>query len=113
MKRQDPAAADFDVVYLQGPPSADGFVPVVRVRPEGTSRRLLQPLREGQSPLASGDIVRLRPRSGQPGYDVQVLCRAGEPVAHDGPPRVTSDDYRAGWDAIFAKSATVPTEELN
>jgi len=70
-------------------------------------------LRQPQGDDTSSDVselVKLRPHGGGcQAYDVETLWSRSS--GHDGPARVTSPEYRTGWDALFGKRA--PDSEVN
>lgn len=121
---------DDDVVLLHSPTESGDGIRVVRKRQDTIELGELRPMREGQ-PI-HGDVVRLTPREDHALlFDCEVVvpsharkepqetkpsapalpaatARAPErseptKVQHKGPPRVTSDAYRGGWDAIFGQ----------
>lgn len=94
--------ADFDVVVPLAP-EQDGKQPVARLRPEGAQPCVLLPARNGEPIPAGGEFIRLRPRAGGRLADVEVLYGAKETASRSGPPKVVSDAYRDGWDAIFSR----------
>ena len=103
-----------DVVLLHGPSESGEGIRVLRKRDEAIELGELRPMREGQ-PI-HGDVVRLTPREEHALlFDCEVVVPAQKPkepsppaappepkrAAHKGPPRVTTDAYRGGWEAIF------------
>lgn len=118
---------DGDVVLLHSPTESGDGIRVVRKRQDTIELGELRPMREGQ-PI-HGDVVRLTPREESALlFDCEVVVpspsrqdpqenkpsaaaapaalpekAAPAAVAHKGPPRVTTDAYRGGWDAIFGK----------
>lgn len=117
---------DDDVVLLHSPTETGDGIRVVRKRQDTIELGELRPMREGQ-PI-HGDVVRLTPREDHALlFDCEVVVPSqarSEPLetkpspapaappperrepaklSHKGPPRVTSDAYRGGWDAIFGK----------
>lgn len=116
MSEQDDGGPDKkeDVVLLHSPTEAGDGIRVVRKRDETIELGELRPMREGQ-PI-HGDVVRLKPREEHALlFDCEVLVPSQKPkepeavpepakpkqLGHKGPPRVTSDAYRGGWDLIF------------
>lgn len=119
MSEQDDGGPDKkeDVVLLHSPTEAGDGIRVVRKRDETIELGELRPMREGQ-PI-HGDVVRLKPREEHALlFDCEVLVPTAkpkeaapppadpEPTSHKGPPRVTSDAYRGGWDLIFGGKRT-------
>jgi hypothetical protein len=118
-----------DVVLIHGPTEDQQGLRVLRAREQGLELGELRPIREGQ-PLA-GEVVKLRPRPGMPRVcDVETqlsreeLDRAqaaagdgvrspSRPLGHAGPPRVSSEAYRANWDAIYRSANAPGSSELN
>ena len=118
---------DGDVVLLHSPTESGDGIRVVRKRQDTIEIGELRPMREGQ-PI-HGDVVRLTPREESALlFDCEVVVpspsrqdppenkpsaaaanpalpekKTSTPVPHKGPPRVTTDAYRGGWDAIFGK----------
>lgn len=92
-------------------------VGVIRAREGRVEAGVLQPLREGR-PLVSGEVVSLRPRENTPWLcDVEVQHKVApappgaDPVSDTvGPPRVSSRQYREGYERIFggARKPTAP-----
>ena len=108
-----------DVVLLHGPTENGDGIRVIRKRDEAIELGELRPMREGQ-PI-HGDVVRLTQREEHALlFDCEVLVPTAkpkeaaaapspaepEPTSHKGPPRVTSDAYRGGWDLIFGGKRT-------
>lgn len=104
----------FDFVVPRGP-SADGRGTVVtRFQAEGTKVQRLYPLEEVKPLLGDGELVRLRQRGDQQVFDVETLYRTSEEAAAgSGPPKVVSDAYRDGWNAVFGGKGKAPEEETN
>ncbi len=97
-----------DVVIL-GPPTADGDgVHVLRAREERLEAGELRGLEEGKS--IRGEIVSLKPRRDQPRIcdvtDSYVVQTRGK-----GPPKVSTQAYRDGWDEIFGAPEGKPRRE--
>lgn len=122
---------DDDVVLLHSPNETGDGIRVVRKRQDTIELGELRPMREGQ-PI-HGDVVRLTPREESALlFDCEVVLpsqtrketpenklpapsasaaapepadekKAAPKLPHKGPPRVTTDAYRGGWDAIFGK----------
>lgn len=116
-----------DVVVIHGPTDDQKGLRVLRAREQGLEVGEVRPLVEGK-PLA-GEIVKLKPRPGMPRVcDVETqLSReeidrmsggagpggAGPRLGHAGPPRVSSDAYRANWEAIYRSPGAADTRDLN
>jgi hypothetical protein len=121
-----------DVVLLHSPAEGGEGIRVVRKREDSIELGELRPMREGQ-PI-HGEVVRLTQREEHAMlFDCEVLvpspprlpakpeaavaapseAKAQEPsaVPHKGPPRVTNDAYRGGWDLIFGRKR--PDDALN
>ena len=93
-----------DVVLL-GPPTNDGAgVHVIRAREERIETGELRALQEGR-PI-TGEIVTLAPRKDNPRVcDVKDSYTPPASAAHKGPPNVTTEAYREGWDEVFGANA--------
>jgi hypothetical protein len=111
-----------DVVLIHGPTEDQAGLHVLRARPQGIEVGVMRPLEEGK-PL-SGEVVKLRPRPGTPRVcDVETQfskeeldgARAATPprLGHPGPPRVTTEAYRANWEAIYRLPEGSGTGDLN
>lgn len=126
-----------DVVLLHSPAESGDAIRVVRKREDAIELGELRPMREGQ-PI-HGEVVRLTQREEHALlFDCEVLVPAqgrkeakaeGDPPAeakaeeprdsapagltHKGPPRVTSDAYRGGWETIFGNKARGPGNAPN
>ena len=105
------AKPERDVLFVRGPSEDGRGVDVVRVKNDELSVGQLREVREGQ-PLY-GDLVKLSQRKEHERlYDVEVLAegrRAPPPPSRKGPPKVASDAYREGWDAVFGDSKHLPS----
>lgn len=90
---------DFDyVVPLRR--EGDGTVIAERYRPEGTNEVSIRQSKDGQPIPPGWAMARSKPRKELPGaYDIDVLYE----VPRSGPPKVTTDAYRGGWDLIWGK----------
>jgi hypothetical protein len=81
---------------------------VVRARPGRVEAGEVRPMKEGR-PLGSGEVVRLEQRKDAPAlFDVHVehvVKPVTKPTAHNGPPQVATDEYRASWDRTFGPAA--------
>jgi hypothetical protein len=100
-----------DVVFVRGPTEDGRGVGIVRLREDRIETGELREAKEGQ-PIV-GELVKLEQRPEHERlYDVEVLARGpaasaprtDEARTHKGPLRVTSDSYRAGWDAVFGET---------
>jgi hypothetical protein len=125
-----------DVVLLHSPAESGEGIRVVRKRDDSIELGELRPMREGQ-PI-HGEVVRLTQREEHALlFDCEVVVpsqarkeakaqapeaeakreepREREPTAmqHKGPPRVTSDAYRGGWELIFGGKRRSPSEPPN
>lgn len=119
---------DDDVVLLHSPTESGDGIRVVRKRKDAIEVGELRPMKEGQ-PI-HGEVVKLTAR---PEHDMLFDCEvlvpsqgrsdaasnegasapaasaapkepeAARALSHKGPPRVSSDAYRGGWEAIFGK----------
>lgn len=93
--------AERDVVLLHS--QSDSGLRVIRSRGGNLELGEIRHLREGQ-PIA-GEVVRLAPTDHERLFEVDVVHDARPNVRpHGGPAQVTSDAYRASWDAIFGAS---------
>jgi hypothetical protein len=127
MSESDESDRDEDVVLLHSPTESGDGIHVVRKRKDTIEVGELRPMKEGQ-PI-HGEVVRLTQRSENENlFDCEVMVPSPtrkapelpaapaasaapktpapeEPtgVQHKGPPRVATDAYRGGWDAIFGK----------
>lgn len=107
MKTDEPEAQD-DVLLVHGIDEDGDGVRVLRKRGEVLEAGALRPLRENE-PL-TGELVTLRRRPEFPLlFDVETkvrspLARRTDTAARSGPPRVTSERFRRGWDAIWGKA---------
>jgi len=121
-----------DVALPLGPTESGG-VAVLRLRDDTLELGQLCEVRDGR-PLV-GELVRLEARAdGSPLYDVEVLHDARTPSspgaartlpstqassaptarrARKGPPKVTSEAYRDGWEQIFGARGSRGDGELN
>jgi len=88
-----------DHVHL-GPVVGDG-VAYVRCRPDGTTDAgVLRPAKEGES-LYDGAMSLEHCGPGSVYNVVDEFKRAEPSEGCSGPPRVTTDAYRDGWDSLF------------
>jgi len=97
---------DLMLVYSQ---SEDGkSYDVLRRRGDGIEAGRVRPLEEGK-PI-HGEVVRLKAREDSPAlFDVEVHHDARASTGR--PAKVASDQYRRGWESIWAKKAR--EHELN
>jgi len=96
-----------DLALVFGP-SADGRgVHVLRRRSDSPTVEagILRPLEEGRA--ITGEVVHLEPRAEAPFlFDCETDEELSTPGARDaGPPRVATEEYRRGWDAIWGGRA--------
>ena len=116
-----------DVVLVNG--QTEHGVSILRLRDERIELGELRAVREG-TPVY-GELVKLSPRPDHPMlFDAETLVRGPEapprvdapsvadeasppravaPGAHKGPPRVTSEAFRSGWDGVFGAKARKPS----
>ncbi len=88
-----------DVVLLHSPTEDGEGARVLRLKEETLSVAEVRPLVEGQ-PVNDREVVRLRPREGAPRvYDVETLYEP--PRRAVGPAKVSTRQFREGWEAIF------------
>lgn len=85
--------------------SGDKHVAVLRQRGEGApiEAGVVRPMKEGE-PI-TGELVTLKPTTEDARLcDVEVHHDARPKAkSHAGPSRVSTDEYRDGWDEIFGK----------
>jgi hypothetical protein len=117
--KQDKAGAD-DVILIHGFDPRRRELHVVRSRDGDIGLGIVRPVEEGR-PI-DGDIVRLKPRKDLPLLcDVEhVLSIPDTPTrpapagrSHPGPARVSSEEYRRGWEQVFGRCAAPDPEEVN
>lgn len=90
-----------DLVYVHDQIKGRKGYRVVRAREDRIELGEMRPLEDGQA--IHGDIVKLKPRKEHPRlFDAEVVegTEVPRPGAH-GPPKVSSDDFRRGWDDVF------------
>jgi hypothetical protein len=95
---------DEDVVLVLGGSEDGKSVGVLRKRRERIEVGAMRNLEEGR-PI-TGEVVKLTPRPGSPLLDVEVLHDDNEAQPSrpgQGPARVASARYRAGWQAIWGR----------
>jgi hypothetical protein len=100
-----------DLVLIHGVDRTRSELHVLRSREEQVEAGVVRAVEDGRP--VYGDIVRLKPRPEFP-----LLCDVEEVLAHPdretgaaapghgGPPRVSSDAFRRGWEAIFGPERT-------
>ncbi len=102
-KKKDKAGDDHDVVLVHGR-TEDGLgLRALRSRPGKLESAEIRQVEKGK-PIHGGDVVSLKSREESPLlWDVDVQYSTGEQSSTVGPPKVSSDRYRANWDSIFGK----------
>jgi|SRR5262252_9192178 len=119
-----------DVALLYAPTEDGAGARILRARNGAIETGEVRPAKEGQ-PFNTGELVRLKPRSGAPALcDVEVLYRAApsagatpsvqgstEPESSaaglSGPAQVATESYRDNWDRIFGSAAARRRAALN
>jgi hypothetical protein len=100
-------AAPKDLALVFGPSPDGRGVHVLRRRSgsDTVEAGVLRPLEEGRA--ITGEVVHLAPRPEAPFlFDCETDEELSTPRARDaGPPRVATDEYRRGWDAIWGARA--------
>lgn len=87
-------------------------VDVLRRRGDTLEMGTVQPLVPGK-PIA-GEVVRLKPRKDAPLLcDVEVEWDARSTQRSGRPARVSNEQYRRGWDAIYMQGKKDSSQELN
>jgi hypothetical protein len=73
----------------------------------GTKKSLGLKIPEHGEPLHPGQaIVQIRPHADREHFEIDtILAREADGSVISGPARVTTDEYRKGWDATFAGDA--------
>ncbi len=86
-----------------GPSLSNGVRPFVRHRSDcSTETGFVKRVQEGE-PIYDGAML-LEPRNNEPGaFNVRGTYQSNQ----SGPPKVTTNEYRDGWDRIFGGTATV------
>ena len=93
-----------DVMTL-GPILEDGARPYVRHRPGcGIETGFAKPAVDGQPVGLSDSVIQLDHESNGI-YNVKTLYE--RPRTTDGPPQVSTEAFRSGWDRIFSTKQTV------
>jgi hypothetical protein len=106
-----------DVVFVYSRAEGPGAYRVLRRRDDRLELGEVRAPREGEA--VSGELVRLKRRKEHALlFDVEVMASREElglpPAAPsrsargEGPARVSSDAYRAGWDAVFGRGHKKP-----
>lgn len=94
-----------DLALVWGASEDGETLGVLRKRGDEVAPALMQRAKEGQ-PL-HGELVRLKPREEPLLFDVDVVYDPSEDAqasqGRDGPPQVSTDAYRKGWDRLFKK----------
>lgn len=97
-----------DVVLVYAKSEDGNGYSVLRKRGEGIEAGTMRPLDDGK-PI-HGEVVQLEPREESPAlFDVQVRHDARPSAGR--PAKVASDEYRKGWESIWA--AKRRSHELN
>ena len=92
-----------DVVLVYGQSEDGRSYEVLRQRDDEIQAGTMRPLDEGK-PI-HGEVVRLRPREEAPFvFDVEVQHDARTSPGR--PAKVATDQYRKGWESIWAKKPT-------
>ena len=77
---------------------------ILRRRRDEIRLGTLRTLEEGKPIL--GEVVSLRPRSDSPVlFDVETQHGASAGRKESGPPKVTTEEYRKGWDSIWSEKS--------
>jgi hypothetical protein len=99
-KKDSAGRPDGDVVLVYGRSEDGSGYEVLRQRGEALEVGQMRPLDQGK-PI-HGEVVRLKPRDDSPVlFDVDVQHDAR--VSTGRPAKVASEEYRQGWDSIWAK----------
>ena len=89
-----------DVVLVYGASDDGRGYEVLRQRGDQLQAGRLRPLHDGKS--IHGEVVRLEPRKESPAlFDVEVQHDARASTGR--PAKVASEQYRKGWESIWAK----------
>jgi hypothetical protein len=114
-EREKPPSKGHDLVLLHGRTEDGEGLKALRARPGRVDLSLLRPMKEGR-PIAPGsEIGRLLPREESPLlWNVETVSLEGSiedgerghrpehvEAGREGPPRVSSPDYRRNWEVIF------------
>ena len=102
-----------DVVLVHSPTTDGKGYNVLRKRGNEVSTGQIQTLRAGKA--IHGEVVRLKPREQSPAlFDVEVQVDTNAtPTATGRPAKVASQQYRKGWDSIWAKPRQRSNNTLN
>jgi hypothetical protein len=107
-KKTPRESASEDVVLVCGRSEDGGGYGVLRQRGREIEAGTMRPLDQGK-PI-HGEVVRLLPREESPAlFDVEVQHDARPPTGR--PAKVASEQYRKGWESIWAKKR--PDRTLN
>ena len=94
-----------------GPELGDGSRPCIRHLPDHQIQTgVVQLLKEGQSLNGYDEVVAIKYDYQRGDYEVESVYNSGHPpieevlAASNGPAKVNSDAYRAGYERIFGKS---------
>lgn len=92
-----------DVVVVHSRTEDGEGVNVLRKRGDELSLGVVRPLEEGKPLL--GDVVKLKPREEHPAlFDVETEVALPKPTrSAPGPSRVSSSEYRRGWDSLWGR----------
>lgn len=93
--------ADRDKLYVMGT-TKRGDVVGVRKGADGNSQLVAL----SDRPIGGNSLVQLKHVEDNE-YDIESEVAYNAPGSTDGPPKVTSDAYRSGWDSIFGGKKTV------
>jgi hypothetical protein len=98
-------------VFVYGKSDDGQSFGVIRQRGSELQAGTMRPLEEGK-PI-HGEVVRLKPRKESPAlFDVEVQHDSVDGARTRGrPAKVASDQYRRGWESIWAKKQ--PNHTLN
>lgn len=97
------AAKGEDVVLIHGR-SEDGALQILRKKGEELSAGELRPMEEGKP--VQGDILKLKPRREMPLVcDVEEEVKIPKVTGAKKPARVSSDQYRDGWEKLWGRRA--------
>lgn len=110
---------DSDVVLVHGVDERRNELHVLRSRDDAVEAGIVRPAEPGKP--VHGDLVKLKPRQEFPLLcDVEVIVpdperkpRRAPPLDHAGPPRVSSEAYRQGWEAVFGRKPAPDDPDAN
>jgi len=106
-----------DVVFIHGVDEQRRELHVLRKKGDEFGLGVVRPVEEGRP--VSGDIVRLKPRPKLPMIcDVEEILPLPAPPGpggrlHAGPPRVSTEAYRRGWELVFGGPKAPDPAEVN